>query len=342
MKISSQLESKIEFYNGDKITSLRDKNDRIPGLRVITGNRSSGKTTYFNTRAMKRFYKNGSQTAFLYRNINELKKTYERVFKPIEFRFDPKHFRVSAPSTDGYTTLYVEDKIFGYGIALRACDNIKKVSNLFNNVDEIIWDEFQSVSGNYLPDEIGKFLIVYDSIARGENQMVRPVPVIAISNLISMLNPLMTKLKIFNNVDKDTKFMRGDGFVFEQNINLAAVQLRNNDPVRRALGEEENPEAVYLDNTSNIGRLKGKNKYFITLFINNGQFGVRWYENGLVSCTKKIDKTCRFCYTNNIEMADRFWTYNNDIPRLRMKFQRGEFVFEDLECRQAMIDFLKY
>lgn len=341
--MKTSLPSEVNFYNGDKIMSLTDCNNEKPGWRVVTGNRSSGKTTYFNTRMLKRFIKCGEQTAFIYRYKNQLDNVYEKVFKPIEFRFDRAKMRVGRVYSDGFCEIFYGKEVFGYALAMNACETIKTVSNNFNQVQTIIWDEFQSVKGKYLPNEMDNFFNVYDSIARGENEMVRPVPIIAISNLISMLNPLMTELKIFNAVDEKTKFKRGDGYVFEQNINLSAIDLRNSDPVKRAAGRVEQPEAVYLnDSLSNIKRAKGRNRYFLTILADGKQYGIRWYENGLISCTKSIDKSCRFCYTKDMRSVDNVWTINNDIPHLRAKFSHGDFVFQDLECRQAVIDFLKF
>lgn len=344
MKTISQLENEsILFYNGDKIMSLTDVNNEKPGWRIITGNRSSGKTTYFNSRALKDFIKSGRQTAFIYRYKNQLGKVYEKVFDPISFRFEPSKMKTSKPYDEGYTEIYYDGKVFGYGIALNACETIKTMSNTFNHVEQIIWDEFQSVSGNYLTDEMEKFYIVYDSIARGNGKMVRPVPCVAISNLISMLNPLMTELNIFNEVTQETKFKRGDGYVFEQNINLDAIKLRNADPVKRAAKRVEQPEAVYLtDNFSNISKAKGRNRYFLTLLADGRQYGVRWYDNGTISCTHSIDKNCPFCYTKDMKYIDKRWTVNNDLPFLRKKFMNGDFVFQDILCRQAIIDFLKF
>lgn len=338
-----QSEYKNLYYDGSKILSLTDKNGSKPGWRIITGNRSSGKTTFFYRRAMERFLKHGHQTMFLYRYKYEIENLYSKVFKPIEYWYDTKKMRVSKPYKEGYAILYYDNKIFGFGAALKSESQIKNVSNLFNKVSEIIWDEFQAVDGNYLTDEIGKFKTVYKSIARGPNKMVRYVPCIAISNFVSMLNPLMTSLDVYNNVSRETKFLRGDGFVLEQNINIAATVARNNNPVLRAIGDIESPEAEYInDNFSNIKRLKGKNIYFLTLLANGKEYGIRWYDNGMISCTKSVDKSCKICYTTNMEYVDFRFTVNRDIPMLRKRFMEGKFVFQDLECRQAIIDFLKF
>lgn len=337
------LDSKIEYYDGSKILSLTDKNGEIPGWRIITGNRSSGKTTYFYRRAMERFLKKGRQTLFIYRYKYEIENVYPKVFKPIEYWYDRQKMSVSKPYKEGYSILYYGGKVFGFAISLKSCQNLKGVSNLFNDVDEIIWDEFQVKNSNYLTNEMDCFSIAYESIARGPNELVRFVPCIAISNFVSMLNPLMTSLNVYQNVSRETKFLRGDGFVLEQNINIEAAAARNENPVLRAIKRVESPEAVYLmDNTSNIKRLKCKNRYFLTLLAHGKEYGIRFYDNGLVGCSKSVDKNCNICYTIDMEYVDNRWTVNRDVPMLRKRFMDGKFVFQDLECRQAIIDFLKF
>lgn len=337
------LDSKINYYDGSKILSLNDINNEPPGWRIVTGNRSSGKTTFFNRRAMMNFLKRKRQVVFIYRYKYEIENVFPKVFEPIDMWYDKSKMKCSKAFKEGYSELYYDNKVFGYALALKSCQSLKTVSNLFNNVGEIIWDEFQVKNGEYLTNEMDRFAMVYESIARGKGKLVRYVPCIAISNFVSMLNPLMTSLNIYNNVSRETKFLRGDGFVLEQNINLSAVAARNDNPVLRAIGRVESPEAVYLmDNNSNIKRLKGRNRYFLTLLAYGKEYGIRFYDNGLVGCSKSVDKNCRICYTIDMEYVDNRWTVNRDIPMLRKRFMDGKFVFQDLECRQAIIDFLKF
>lgn len=341
--ISSQSETSNSYYDGSKILSLTDKNGKKPGWRIVTGNRSSGKTTFFYRREMERFLKKNKQTIFLYRFKYEIENVYPKVFSPLEYWYDPSKMKCSKPYKEGFTELKYGENTLGFAVCLRSASQLKEVSNVFNHVDEIVWDEFQAHNGVYLPDEMGEFKTLYKSVARGVNKKVRYVPVIAISNFVSMLNPLMTSLDVYRFVTKDTKFLRGNGFVLEQNINLDAVQQRNDDPVLQALGDEESPEAVYLnDNTSNIKRLSGRNRYIMTYLAEGKQYGIRWYENGLLSCTKSVDKTCRTCYTKDMEYLDNLFTAGGNLPILRKRFMQGRFVFQDLECRQVMIDLLKF
>ena len=64
------------------------------------------------------------------------------------------------------------------------------------DVDVILFDEFQSESDNYCPNEVEKFISIHTSIARGQGKMTRYVPVFMISNPVSLINPYYSALHI--------------------------------------------------------------------------------------------------------------------------------------------------
>jgi hypothetical protein len=88
----------------------------------------------------------------------------------------------------------------------------------------MIFDEFQSESNHYCSDEIKKFISIHTSVARGQGEQVRYVPVYMLSNPVSLINPYYVELGISNRLRDDTKFLRGHGFILEQGfIDSASV-----------------------------------------------------------------------------------------------------------------------
>jgi hypothetical protein len=79
----------------------------------------------------------------------------------------------------------------------------------------MLFDEFQSESNHYCVDEIKKLLSVHTSIARGNGEQIRYVPVFMLSNPVSIINPYYVELGISNRLHDDTKFLKGDGYVLE-------------------------------------------------------------------------------------------------------------------------------
>ena len=114
----------------------------------------------------------------------------------------------------------------GYAITLNSADQIKKYSHLFSDVDMIIFDEFQSETNHYCSDEIKKFLSVHTSIARGNGEQVRYVPVYMLGNQVSIINPYYVELGITARLSEEVNFLRGDGFVLENGFIDSASQAQ--------------------------------------------------------------------------------------------------------------------
>ena len=101
-------------------------------------------------------------------------------------------------------------------IALNNADSIKKYSHLFSDVKRMLFDEFQSETNHYCPDEIRKFLSVHTSVARGQGEQTRYVPVFMLSNPVSIINPYYVEMGSSERLSSDVRFLRGHGYVLEQ------------------------------------------------------------------------------------------------------------------------------
>ena len=76
------------------------------------------------------------------------------------------------------------------------------------------------------------------------------------------------------NLSKDTKFLKGDGFVLEQCYNVHAAKAQQESAFNRAFANNEYAmyasQGVYLnDNIAFIDKPKGRNRYTCTLKYNN-------------------------------------------------------------------------
>ena len=119
----------------------------------------------------------------------------------------------------------------------------------------MIFDEFQSESNTYIPNEIQKFISIHTSIARGQGKQYRYVPVYMLSNTVSILNPYYVELGITKRIKSDTKFLRGEGFVVEQGYVDSAAKAQMEGAFNRAFSTnkyvEYSTQNVYLnDNTA--------------------------------------------------------------------------------------------
>ena len=351
-----------KYYDGTKLLSLKDINGDTPDLYICTTNRTGGKTTYFNRLAVNRFLnKKIRKFCLFYRYNYELSDVADKFFKDIKTLFFPNHNMVSKTKAKGvYCELFIynvcaEDILIpcGYALALNNADNLKKYSHLFNDVDMIIFDEFQSESSHYCSNEIKKFLSLYTSINRGQGEAVRHVPVYMLSNQVSIINPYYNELGISNRLNEKVNFLRGDGFVLENGFVEHSSIAQKESGINRAFKNNSyinySSENVYLnDNMSFIEPpLNEIPHYLCTIKYMDKEYGIYEYRNnGIIYCNNKADVT--FSLKISVTLADHNVNYvmlkRNEmlITQLRFYFEHGCFRFKDLKCKEAVLKCLSY
>lgn len=346
-----------EFYNGTKLLSLRDLNGNKPEIYICTSNRSAGKTTFFTRWAVKKFLKTGEKFCFIYRFDYELDNVHDKIFKDVSALFFPDLVMVSEKKNRGkFCELYLCKGDIktpcGYAVSLNSADSIKKCSHLLSDISVMIFDEFQSETNNYAANEVSKFISLHTSIARGNGQQVRYLPVIMISNPITLLNPYYTELGISSKLTQEVKYLRGNGFVIEQGYNESAGKQNESSSFNTAFAGNKyvsyNTDKVYLnDNSAFIEKLSGNSRYIATLKYKGRDFALREFPGlGLIYCDDKPDATypvkisltCED-FTPNYVMFEHFAPV---IQRLRTLFNRGSFRFKNLICKEAAMYLVAY
>lgn len=193
-----------KYYDGTKLLSMLDLDGNKPEIYICTTNRTGGKTTYFGRLCVNRFLNHEEKFCLLYRYNYELDDVANKFFKDIGSLFFKDYYMNSTRKASGiFHELFLtknpaekEGVSCGYAISLNSADQIKKYSHLFSDVDRILFDEFQSETNHYCSDEISKFLSVHTSIARGQGEQTRYVPVFMLSNPVSLINPYYVELGI--------------------------------------------------------------------------------------------------------------------------------------------------
>lgn len=345
----------MEYYDGTRILSMADLNGDRPEIYIITGNRSAGKTTYFNRYCVNRFIREGEKFCILYRYAYELKECANKFFKDIHDIYFPAFSMESKPKAkEIYHELYLNENHCGYAIALNSAEQIKKMSHLFKDVDRILFDEFQSETNRYCADEIKKFLSIHKSIARGDKKQVRYVPVIMISNTVSLLNPYYSAMGISAKIKHNTKILRGNGYVLEQcNVESAREAILNSGVSRAFEGHSYitgSAESLYTnDNYAFVVPKKdsGTSRYYCTLCYMDKNYAIREYpEMGYLYVDKNYDKTypVKITTTTQDMRPNYVMVKKNDVllNTLRWYFEKGCFRFSDIEAKEAVINSLSY
>lgn len=342
-----------KYYDGTKLLSMLDINGNKPEIYMCTTNRTGGKTTYFGRLCINRFLDKGEKFGILYRYNYELDDIAEKFYKDLGSLFFPNYTMTSKRRASGtFQELFLNDKSCGYGLSLNNADQIKKYSHLFSDIQRMIFDEFQSETNHYCDNETNKFISVHTSIARGQGEQVRYVPVYMLSNPVSIINPYYVEMGISGRLKDDTKFLRGDGFVLEQGYIESASIEQKNSGFNRAFSKNSytaySSECVYLnDNKAFVEKPAGKSKYLCTLRYKGSDFALREYtESGLIYCDDKADSSflTRISVTTDDHNINYVMLKRNDffLSNLRYFFEHGCFRFKDMRCKEAVLSALSY
>ena len=342
-----------EYYDGTKLLSLMDNDGNKPEIYICTSNRNAGKTTWWSRYVVNRFKKYGEKFCLVYRFNYELDDVAQKFFIDVGSLFFADDFMTSKARARGiYHELFLNDKPCGYAISLNNADQLKKQSHLFSDVTRMYFDEFQSETNHYCFDEVKKLYSVHTSIARGQGEQVRYVPLIMIGNPVTLLNPYYVAMGISSKLTSNTKFFRGSGFVLEQGYNESASKQQCSSGFSKAFSQHEYTsyasEGKYLeDNYAFVEKLHGKSKYLATLKYNGAEYAIRAYiELGVIYCDDRVDNT--FPLKLSVTTSDHDVNYvmlksfSEFFERMRYYFVRGCFRFKDLRCKEAIMTALSY
>ncbi len=341
------------FYDGTKLLSLKDINGERPEIFICTSNRNAGKTTYFNRLCVNKFIKNNEKFCLVYRWSYELDDCANKFFKDINGLFFPEYKMTNQERSNGiYHELFLNETPCGYALALNNADNIKKISHLLSDTVRMLFDEFQSETSHYCSKEILKLQSIHTSIARGNHQQVRYVPLIMISNPVSIINPYYCAMGISSRLRNNTKFLKGDGWVLEQGYNESASLANKASGFNRAFAGNEYQsyasEGVYLnDNVAFIDKPKTKGYYLCTLKCEGAYYGIREFpDEGIVYCDSKPDLTFprKIAVTTDDHQINYVMLKRNSnfIKILKDYFMHGSFRFKDLKSKDAVMKALSF
>lgn len=342
-----------EYYDGTKVLSMLDINGEKPEIYMVTTNRTGGKTVFFSRLLVNKYKKNEGKFALIYRYNYELDDCADKFFKDIKGLFFPLDTMTAKRRANGiFHELFLNEKSCGYAMSLNSADQIKKYSHLFSDVERMLFDEFQSETNHYCTDEITKLLSIHTSIARGQGEQVRYVPLYMLSNPVSLINPYYVEMGISERLQEDTKFLKGDGFILEQGFVKSASEAQKQSGFNRAFSRNKYvayaSECVYLnDNKAFVEKPDGIGRYICTIKYKGVNYGIREYvDSGIIYCDDRSDETfkMKITVTTDDHEINYVMLKRNDmfLSHLRYFFEKGCFRFKDLRCKEAVLKALSY
>ena len=337
----------MKYYDYNRTLNKKDINGNEPLLYLITSNRSAGKSFGCQDLLLSDFIEKGKEFCIFYRYKYELSSAhliFEGNLKNNE-KFG-KELTSESHAEGTFYELKLDGKRCGFAVALNSTDTLKKYSNIFSNVWNILFDEFQLENGSYMKNEIDKFLSALMTVSRGGGEQSRKVRVFMLGNYITMLNPYFLKLGIFKRANKDKHFLRGDGWICHFDVNESASKAISDNPIFNSFHDsdyfESSTNASFLRDTDCFcENITGKNKYMCTFIYNGLEIGVRdFYEKDVIFFNSKVDKNC------NLRLVFNSQEHNNDtVFARRYRFLLKQFIelydsgllrFENIEIKNAI------
>lgn len=348
-----------KYYTLNRIQNIKDLDKKTPEIYIIMGNKAAGKTTAVSKYLLDNFFTNNQKFGLIYRFNYELDDIADKFFKDIHGLFFKNYIMKSERKAGGiYAELFIakdEEKPIwqscGYGVTLNSSEQLKKYSHLFSDIGVLFFDEFQSETNHYCGKEVHKFQLLHSTIARGQGKQSRYVPVYMCSNAVSIVNPYFLALGISNRLQKNTKILRGHGFVLEITQNKSAEKAMEESSFVKAFGSSEFNEyaikSVYLnDSEAFIEKPTGESHYILTIKNNGKLFGIYEYETGVVYVSNKADPTFRYKLSVGINDHDKNFlllrTYDPVIDAYKKLFEIGQMRFKNQECKDAFLQLIKY
>lgn len=194
---------KIEYYSLDKILK---KNTQY---KVIFGKRSNGKTYAVLERAIKRYFKDGCELAYIRRNDVDMKgknattlfnnhvenglieKYSKGVWTDVFYQGRRWYFCRWEEDDKGHRQMIKDEKPFCYGFVLSGMEHDKSTS--YPRVRMVVFDEFLS-RGYYLPDEFILFMNCLSTIAR----LRTDVEIYMLGNTVNKYCPYFAEMGLKN------------------------------------------------------------------------------------------------------------------------------------------------
>lgn len=347
--------SSVNFYDGTKLLNMRDRNGNQPEILFSISNRGAGKTYFFAKHMIEKYEQEGKKFALMCRyGTKELGSVADGIFKA--FLQNERHgcsvsekICQKGVYSEVILTRPTEDKKtetckIGYVLPINSSDSLKRISSTFVDVDLMFFDEFQC--DNYVPDEVSKFINIHFTVARGNKEGVRFVPVILASNSLSIVNPYFVALGIATKIQSNTKYYKGDGLVLERFTNFEVAERQKESPFNRAFSKsrqvQSNIDNSWLnDSWALVGKPDawGRALYVCTLIDGDKQYGVRYYpQMGYYFINRKIDKSCPSIYNLSVDGVENVPLIKNTLVLRNLKngYGKGIVRFSDISVKDVM------
>lgn len=185
---------KKDFYCLDNILKFKGQ------YYIIYGERSNGKSFACDRYVLDKYFKYGEQFVITKRYAQDINSTicanmlvdhYDYILETYGYHI--RFYQSKWYATKDIDTPITKQEVIGYSMALNISERYK--GSQYPKVTTIIFEEFMSLKGEYLPNEINLLMNLVSTIARKRNN----VNVFMLGNAISKYSPYFEALNLNAN-----------------------------------------------------------------------------------------------------------------------------------------------
>lgn len=173
--------------------------------------------------------------------------------------------------TDFYIQVYYKNEQIALITDLGAATDLKYHSSILRHFRMIVYDEFLALDGDYLPDEPDRLKTIYESIDRGENELLPNPKIMLIGNPVNFNSPLLAYWDMFNYLEtqKMNTVEKFDNIVIERFRNDNINTQKN----ARLFAQKDNSSVTgeFKQNTALVVKsaMKHTYQYAFSLMLDN-------------------------------------------------------------------------
>lgn len=205
----------MEWYSGKNIRDIGSP------FNIIIGGRGIGKTFDFLADSYENHKKTGARFIYLRTQQSEIDACISAEGNPYKAVNEKKNTEIDVDKAGKLCIIKDKEGIIAYGVALTTFGNMRGMD--FSDVNEIIYEEFNTVSRNRVKNKFMLFFNLYETVNRNrELEGKAPVKVYMLSNSTSLDNEILAELDIIQQIEK---MMKKGTEIWTSEDNLISVQL---------------------------------------------------------------------------------------------------------------------
>lgn len=299
---------------------------------IIFGSRSTGKSYAVDKLCLDNFYQNGEQFVVCKRYQEDMKSSIcSSMFSPLydyvreQYGYYIRYYQGKWLTSQDETLPINQWEVMGYSQSLNNVDRYK--GSQYPKVTTIVFEEFMSMRGDYLPNEVNLFINLVSTIVRKRTN----VKVFMLGNTITKYSPYsqalgikLERVKVGEIVEKVIKYKKSKTiFIIERTKN---VKITDNS----------SDESVYTNFGSNINKMVNDGCFESNQYprIRNGvHFSIN--ERALREEGQLINKRLRFNKSNRTNILFEF---NDNFYRLYINSETNNIVcgITPIECELTL------